>query len=290
MEHHTSNSVRTLLVFAVLTPSVGAFGVSSCSHGHRIASASISPLSTVRSLRLMAKKDENENSKGMEDAFRQLEKLKSLDDEKIPLPEWKKQQDDAFAKAIQGLDLKDIVEQPPEPSVESEAELYKNMASELSSKKETDLIDDVKSDLGISPTSSIPQFDPTQRDTDQFMETALDQALEEAEQKANMQIKKESLLDNKEIMKEIEKIFEKANEELLDGLEEMREEQVGRTMLESVQQVASCEGLILFTMPFFLMLWVFRCNWPRIVRQKMLNSHRNVWMTSKSGWIRRKRT
>lgn len=180
------------------------------------------PLSTTR---LLAKKgDEDKPSKGMEEAFRQLEELKAFDGDSPPLPERKKKQDEAFAKAMQELNLKDIADLP-EASVESEVELYKDMAVELSETTETDLIATVKSELGGSPTV-MPRFDPAARDTEKFLEKALDQALAEAEKKAQTEINKESLLDNKEIMKEIEKIFDKANAELLEGIEEMREEQV----------------------------------------------------------------
>ncbi len=202
---------------------VVAFGLIPLTRHHRI------PFSSPRcpTVRLFAKKDGDKSSpNNMEDAFRQLEELISLDNDNLsPLPERKKKQDDAFAKAMQELNLKDVVEDKPEATIESEAALYKDMAVELSETTETDLIDIIKTDLGGTPTV-MPKFDPTTRDTEKFMEQALDQALKEAEKQAQMDIDKESLLDNKEIMKEIEKIFEKANAELLEGIEEMRKEQV----------------------------------------------------------------
>jgi len=210
MRSEANTYVCAALASVALPMFASAFGILPSSTCHRIG---VSPLPIVP-LRLMAKKGDGK-SKGMEEAFRQLEELKSLSLDEFPMPERKKQQDEAFTKAMQELDLKDIVEDPPEPSVESEAQLYKDMALELSATIETDLIDNVKTDLG-GTTSSIPKFDPALRETDKFMEKALDQALEEAEKKAKMEIKKESLLDNKEIMKE-----------LMEGLQEMREEQVG---------------------------------------------------------------
>ena len=170
------------------------------------------------------KEDERKSSMGMEDAFRQLDELKSLDKDEVALPDRKKKQDEAFAKAMEELDLKDIAEEEPAP-MESQVELYKDLASEIESTTETDLIAGIKTDLGGTPTS-FPMFDPTTRDTEKFMEEALEQALEEAEKKAQIEINKDSLLDNKEIMKEIEKIFDKANTDLLAGIEEMRTEQV----------------------------------------------------------------
>lgn len=188
-----------------------------------------SSASTVssRSLQIMmSKKNEGELPKGMEDAFRQLDELKSIDDGvDVSRPDVKKKQDEAFAKAMLELDLKEIETEEPAP-IESEVKLYKELASELETSTETDIIDDVKSDLGATPTE-FPKFDPSSRDNDKFMEEALEQALEEAEKKAQMEINKDSLLDNKEIMEEIEKIFDKANSELLEGIEEMRKEQVG---------------------------------------------------------------
>jgi hypothetical protein len=203
-------------------------------HRHRIA---LSPLmrldttaattTTTSTLLLAEQQDEEPPSTGggMEEAFRQLEELKAIEGDTPPLPERKKKQDAAFAKAMQELNLKDIVDPPEQASIESEAQLYKDMASELSETTEMDLVAKVKSDLGGTPTV-MPKFDPTTRDTEKFLEQALDQALADAEKEAKTEINKDSLLDNKEIMKEIEKIFDKANAELLQGIEEMREEQV----------------------------------------------------------------
>ena len=188
---------------------------------------STTPFRPVLLTRRRAKKeDEGKKSSmmGMEDAFRQLDELKSLDKDEVALPDRKKKQDEAFAKAMEELDLKDIAEEEPAP-MESQVELYKDLASEIESTTETDLIAGIKTALGGTPTS-FPMFDPTTRDTEKFMEEALEQALEEAEKKAQIEINKDSLLDNKEIMKEIEKIFDKANTDLLAGIEEMRMEQV----------------------------------------------------------------
>jgi len=171
----------------------------------------------------MAKKEERK-SMGMEDAFHQLDELKSLDEDESAFPDRKKKQDEAFAKAMKALDLKDIAKEEAAP-IEMEVELYKGLASEMETMTETDIIAGIKTDLGGTP-SSFPMFDPSTRDTEKFMEEALEQALEEAEKKAQMEINKDSLLDNKEIMKEIEKIFDKANTDLLAGIEEMRMEQV----------------------------------------------------------------
>jgi len=211
--------------FAIVQPSI--ISMHSKNHPRRIIvspSARVNSASTMRTHLLAAKKDEEPPSRGMEEAFRQLEELKDIDGDIPPLPERKKKQDEAFARAMQELNLKDIADLP-EASIESEAELYKDMASELADKTETDMIDDLKRDLGGTPTI-MPKFDPNTRDTEKFLEEALEQALADAERKAKTEINKESLLDNKEIMKEIEKIFDRASAELLEGIEEMRVEQM----------------------------------------------------------------
>lgn len=174
----------------------------------------------------------DELSKGMEDAFRQLEELNSFGDDSFTVPERKVKQDEAFAKAMQELDLKEIQQQtgtsaPTTP--EAEAALYTDMAKEISGTSEMDIIDDLKSDLGSDSKTSIPRFDPESRESEKFMEKAFDEALEEAKAKGGEEsivVDKESILDNKEIMKEIEAIFDKANEQLLEGLEEIRAEQI----------------------------------------------------------------
>lgn len=172
----------------------------------------------------------DELSKGMEDAFRQLEELNSFGDDSFTVPERKVKQDEAFAKAMQELDLKEIQQQTgPAPTPEAEAALYSDMAKEISGTSEMDIIDDLKSDLGSDSKTSIPRFDPESRESEKFMEKAFDEALEEAKAKGGEEsivVDKESILDNKEIMKEIEAIFDKANEQLLEGLEEIRAEQI----------------------------------------------------------------
>merc|ERR1712238_8762 len=108
----------------------------------------------------------------------------------------------------------------------------------MGSSEEKLIVADVKSDLLLADDDGDDEIDidnnnndggePT-LDTDKFMNKAIEEAFKEAkEQNSNVESTigdKESFLDNKEIMSEIEKIFDKANEELLEGLEEMRSEQ-----------------------------------------------------------------
>mgnify|MGYP003337499042 CR=1 FL=1 len=110
-------------------------------------------------------------------------------------------------------------------SPEAEVELYKDMASELSAaSSEPDLIAaDFQSDLEMTDDTGdkIPTLD-----TEKFMNKAIEEALKEAKEQNNDVIRdKKALLDNEEIMSEIGKIFDKANDELLEGLEEIRAEQ-----------------------------------------------------------------
>jgi hypothetical protein len=165
----------------------------------------------------------------MEDAFRQLEQLESIDidlgigsidDGDSQEQRKKKKRDKAFAKAMKELDLKDLV---PPASPESEAELYKDMAEEWSmAESEDDLISDLKSDLDLE-SEVAPSIDAK---NEEFINQAIDEALEDAK-KQNADVgEKEAFLDNKEIMSEIEKIFDRANDQLMEGLEEIRTEQV----------------------------------------------------------------
>jgi hypothetical protein len=179
-----------------------------------------------------SKKNKNNNGggSGMEDAFRQLDQLSSLDNSGDAASliteneqEQKKKRDNAFAKAMKELNLKDMIDGSPAATAESEAELYKDMATELSTaSSEDDLVADLKSDLDLDEvvTSTIDAKNEV------FMNKAIDEALKEAKEQSDEVVEKESLLDNKEIMAEIEKIFDRANDQLLEGLEEIRAEQV----------------------------------------------------------------
>lgn len=172
----------------------------------------------------------------MEDAFRQLEKLESIDNMDLDLgggdsdgdasqeQRQKKTRDTAFAKAMKELNLKDIASSSPPASAESEAELYKDMAEELSmAESEEDLKADLTLDLeDVVVTSSIDT------NNEEFVNKAIEEALKDAKDQNENVGDKEAFLDNKEIMSEIEKIFDRANDQLMEGLEEIRTEQVRR--------------------------------------------------------------
>ena len=167
----------------------------------------------------------------MEDAFRQLEELESIDDLDLAglgaagdsqEERRKKKSDAAFAKAMEKLDLKDISANPP-ASPESQVELYKDMAEELSmAESEDDLVADLKSDLELDGVVA-PSIDAK---NEEFVNKAIDEALKDAKEQNADVGDKEAFLDNKEIMSEIEKIFDRANDQLMEGLEEIRTEQV----------------------------------------------------------------
>jgi len=182
--------------------------------------------------------DEMNVGPGMEDAFKELEGLQSLGDENVPeRPKGKpKEKDEAFAKAIEDLDLKDIISKADADAAtpESQLELFKDMVSEIdaASSKEELIVADFKSDLEMADDESLPNID-----TQIFLDKAIKEALKEAkEQNSDVDVTeaKESFLDNKEIMSENEIIFDKANDEILEELEEIRIEQVRYVTLRYV--------------------------------------------------------
>mmetsp|Transcript_4634 Transcript_4634/g.11780 ORF Transcript_4634/g.11780 Transcript_4634/m.11780 type:complete len:425 (-) Transcript_4634:1958-3232(-) len=205
---------------------------------------------SLSSGKLFAKKDRSgsgdENADGsgsgagMDDAFRQLEELASLgglDDSDGEYDEKRKQRkDEAFARAMKELNLQDIIKeeekkdgvQPSTSSLESEVELYKDMAEELSvAESEEDIVLDLKEDILSATTSSASdQAEMTNKLMDKAIDEALVEAREQVADKESVALDKESFLDNEEIMSEIEKIFDKANAQLLEGLEEIRTEQM----------------------------------------------------------------
>ena len=193
----------------------------------------------------------------MNDAFRQLESLGSLDDDDdlaaAAAAAKKKVQLDEQAKAA----LSDV----EAPSLEKEAAAFTKMLSD----DDQDAYQDVMSDLGGTPkefdaasnpsssgksqasrtsVSVIEDASPSQQsipkseeDPESFMNQAIQEALEEArsmsptEPGGSGRKMSDSILDDEEIMKEIEEIFEKGNEKLMASLEEIRKEQVSLVQL-----------------------------------------------------------
>jgi len=104
---------------------------------------------------------------GMDNAFRELEALQSLEDGILERPTEKpKEKDEIFTKAMDDLDLKDILstvteEDADPPPLESEIELYKDMASELdaASSEEKLIVADFKSDLLLADDDGDDEID-----------------------------------------------------------------------------------------------------------------------------------
>ena len=163
--------------------------------------------------------DLNGTDDSMDDSFRQLEQLIASENDRFP-----------SSQKLQELNLSIQAEDGTETTLMSEMALFKGMLSELSETTETEVIANLKNELVGFTTASRNSSDVGRSETEIFLEVALDQALKEAEIKAQIGIDKESLLENKEIMEEIEKIFEKANLELMEGIEEIRREQVRTNM------------------------------------------------------------
>ena len=109
----------------------------------------------------------------MEDAFKQLDALKSLGNDPFTVPERKTEPDEEFAKRLQEIDLAGIDVDKPPP--ETEVKLYQDMASEVEGRSEEDLIASMKQEIESKQIggTEIPAFDPTLKDNNKFMEQAL---------------------------------------------------------------------------------------------------------------------
>mmetsp|Transcript_7307 Transcript_7307/g.10441 ORF Transcript_7307/g.10441 Transcript_7307/m.10441 type:complete len:221 (+) Transcript_7307:432-1094(+) len=85
-----------------------------------------------------------------------------------------------------------------------------------------------------------------QEESDEFMEKALKAAMDETQKinsAAGIDPKKaeDSILNDKEIMKEINAIFDRANDQLLDGIKEIREDQAALTKETSAKRSNSLQ-------------------------------------------------
>lgn len=192
---------------------------------------------------LLAKKgDEDEPQTGMEEAFRQLESLDTLRDQKAESTVKLDEQSKAKLKADAAAD----------PSLEEEVKLFKGMLQD-SEADESELYSDVMKDMGGTPKEAPPpkkeeqeiwvqeseSIPRSEEDTQKFMDQAIQEALEEAKSMTPDGISKkmsDSILDDEEIMAEIEEIFEKGNEKLLAGLQEIREEQQALAKISAEQR------------------------------------------------------
>jgi len=181
--------------------------------------------------------DDNEQ-KGMEDAFRQLDNLDSIDGSKnggespeVVEVDYEKRQE-AFKKALDDIDEKLL--ESPEATPEAEAKVYTDMVNDLEADGGKSIYDGVLGDLGGTTTSSKTKkidFDDSTPssadDMDGFLNAALEEAVREAKDATPDEVKKfsDKILDDEEMMEEIREVFEKANEKLLSGIEDIRKEQ-----------------------------------------------------------------
>jgi hypothetical protein len=172
----------------------------------------------------------------MAKAFKELDALKSLDDD-VDVPKKKS----SSLKPIRNVTL----EPAPKATPEAEVELYKDMYSE-SEKEDIELYADMLTDMGGTPPKpksrkqqtikveeeeTVELLDSLERspeDMEIFMNQALQEALKEAKSKTPDELASIDPLDDEEMMEEIKQVFEKANDELLASLEDIRKEQVRR--------------------------------------------------------------
>jgi uncharacterized protein YukE len=187
----------------------------------------------------------------MADAFRQLDKLGSLDESVAPVPS-KPAGSTARGFSAQSKAIRTPPTEPVTP--EKEAQQYTDMVKELESNSNDELYSTVLADMGgrkqrsvagetentipaqgsIDTATSVP---PSEADTQAFMDQALAEAMKEV--KINNPSMAASILDDKEIMKEIEAIFERGNDKLLQNLEEIRKEQQGLAQESAAESAQS---------------------------------------------------
>mmetsp|Transcript_25998 Transcript_25998/g.38114 ORF Transcript_25998/g.38114 Transcript_25998/m.38114 type:complete len:417 (-) Transcript_25998:408-1658(-) len=206
--------------------------------------------------------DDDDEEEGMIEAFRGLDSLSSLDlsDDKddTSLPP-----NDPIAAKLAELEEKiknndfgtSSTEATPEEAKlygemmreleeEGQAGMYGNLMGELMDGKEPKLVqdldkfaaeddDNLPSSSGVgfgktpSATTTSSEIDP---DMDEFMERALREALEEVTSKTDIDPKVAgSIRDDEETMKELNRIFDRANEQLMESVQEIREEQAAMT-------------------------------------------------------------
>lgn len=216
--------------------------------GHKILSLRL-PHALRRKLSQRKESGDGGDIPGMADAFRQLDKLGSLDESVAPVPS-KPAGSTARGFSAQSKAIRTPPTEPVTP--EKEAQQYTDMVKELESNSNDELYSTVLADMGgrkqrsvagetentipaqgsVDTATSVP---PSGADTQAFMDQALAEAMKEV--KINNPSMAASILDDKEIMKEIEAIFERGNDKLLQNLEEIRKEQVRQE--ESGKQNAS---------------------------------------------------
>lgn len=162
--------------------------------------------------------EEEEEDPAMKEAFRQLDRLNSIDGNIPP----------TNTAADTPLSAPEEIQVPPSPpvSVEKEVQVYQNLVQEMEHTDETELYSDVLADMGGTPETT-PKINIEQDDTNNtqaFLQQAFDDAMKHVKLKDADLV--QQALNDEEIMKEIEQIFERGNEQLMASLEDIRKEQV----------------------------------------------------------------
>ncbi len=201
-----------------------------------------------RNVKIFSKKDDESDSDertGMNDAFKSLDALSSLDFGDI-------KEEDPKSKTTDLIADKDLLKNvKTEPSDDKdEVKLYTEIVKEMENEGEDGIYDNIMGELKDSPSSSSSSAKNVLSDadgigsvlgrdeneetltvteitqnTDEFMKRALEEAMDEVNSDKDAKLP-EGILDDAEMMKEINAIFDRANEKILDSVAEMKAEQV----------------------------------------------------------------
>lgn len=206
--------------------------------------------------------NEDDDRAGMNDAFQSLDGLSSLDLGDLKDDTKKADGSDiktdellkTVSSAISNSGSTDTSRNSDIGSSSSdEVKLYSEIYEELEKEGEDGIYDNIMGDMigstntddngdrvmkDVDGIGSLVQEEDTltaveiSQDTDELMKRALEEAMDEVKSKApnpgNSDLA-ESILDDKEMMKEINAIFDRANEKLLDGIAEIKNEQAALT-------------------------------------------------------------
>jgi len=266
--------LKYLTAFVLLIPDVHSFAPLQTTLKHQPTTVGVDKFATVVNLPLLAKKGEDDDRSGMNDAFASLNDL-SADDFADDL------QIEGSSRPSPALSSKPIV--VDEKEIKKYTEMYEQMEKDDSG----DVYSDILGDMGMTPTSSAPSksdsagkgfgkevgssksspvmndadgigslvagdedqliaSDISPQDTDEFMAKALKEAMKEVEKQnkasgIDPRSLESSILNDKEMMKEINAVFDKANDQLLEGIKEIREEQAALTKASSERRTKALE-------------------------------------------------
>ena len=217
---------------------------------------------------LQAKDDDNDDEEeqddreGMENAFRSLDGLSSIDltdDDTPTITPTNTDSEENFSKSMSELEqiLKASDLEPAKLESEEEMKMYADMYNELQEDGEEKMYDDIFKNMGggkgpkltienavdaeekvlddadgIGMTTDDDEIqisaEELSQDSKDFMEKAVKEALAEAKTMGAPVSSSDpnSIFKDEEMMKELNEIFDKANDQLLASIAEMKEEQV----------------------------------------------------------------